>query len=160
MSIWNYILLVGGLAIFLYGMLMMNNSLTAIAGEKLRSVMLTLTRGKVRGYLTGLGVTIVNQSSSATTVLEAVLVGAGLMTFQQSLAVTLGSELGSTFLGQLVAFPKITRVAPLIIAAAFFASLLVRSRKSKNITLTVIGFGLLLLGMDMMSTSLEPLRSY
>ncbi len=97
-----------GLAIFLHGMIMMNKNLTSIAGEKMKSVMLTLTKGKVRGYLTGLGITMVNQSSSATTVLEAALVGAGLLTFQQSLAVTLGAELGSTFLPQLVAFPSIT----------------------------------------------------
>ena len=160
MSIWDLLGLIGGLAIFLYGMLMMNNSLTAIAGEKLRSVMLTLTKGKVRGYLTGLGVTIINQSSSATTVLEAVLVGAGLMTFQQSLAVTLGSELGSTVLGQLVAFPKLTLIAPLLIAVPFFASLVVKGKRNRNIAMTVLGFGLLLLGMEMMSASMKPLRSY
>jgi phosphate:Na+ symporter len=82
------------------------------------------------------------------------------MTFYQSLAVTLGSELGSTFLGQLVAFPKITKLAPIIIAAGFFPSLLVKSRRDKNVSLTVLGFGLLFLGMDMMSVSLEPLKSY
>lgn len=160
MSVWNILNLVGGLAIFLYGMLLMNNSLTAMAGEKLRGIMLILTRGKVRGYLTGLGVTLLNQSSSATTVLEAVLVGASLMTFQQSLAVTLGAELGSTFLAQLVAFPAITRIAPLIIAASFFATLIVGTQKSRSLASTVLGFGLLLLGMELMSSSLKPLRSY
>jgi phosphate:Na+ symporter len=160
MSIWTLVGLVGGLAVFLYGMLLMNDSLTAIAGERLRGVMLSLTRGKVRGYLTGLTVTVFNQSSSATTVLEAVLVGAGLMTFHQSLAVTLGSELGSTFLGQLVAFPKITKLAPIIIAAGFFPSLLAQTRRAKNISLTILGFGVLFLGMEMMADSLEPLKSY
>jgi len=58
MTIWNYFGLIGGLAVFLYGMLLMNKNLTAIAGNKLSKIMLTLTRGKVRGYLTGLGVTI------------------------------------------------------------------------------------------------------
>lgn len=61
---------------------MMNNNLTALAGDKLRSIMLFLAKNKFRGYLTGFGITIINQSSSATTVLEAVLVGVGLMVFQ------------------------------------------------------------------------------
>ena len=160
MTIWNYFGLIGGLAVFLYGMLLMNKNLTAIAGNKLSKIMLTLTRGKARGYLTGLGVTIINQSSSATTVLEAALVGAGLLTFQQSLAVTLGSELGSTFMGQLVAFPAITRLSAIIIAAGFFSSLLTKTKRRKSIAGTILGFGILFLGMDMMSKSLIPLRSY
>ena len=160
MTIWNYFGLIGGLAVFLYGMLLMNKYLTAIAGNRLSKIMLNLTKGKVRGYLTGLGVTIFNQSSSATTVLEAALVGAGLRTFQQSLAVTLGAELGSTFLGQLVAFPSITRLSTVIIAAGFFSSFLTKTRRQKSVARTILGFGLLFLGMDMMSSSLEPLRSF
>jgi len=160
MTIWNYFGLIGGLAVFLYGMLLMNKNLTAIAGNKLSKIMLTLTRGRVRGYLTGLGVTIINQSSSATTVLEAALVGAGLLTFQQSLAVTLGSELGSTFLGQLVAFPSVTKLSTIIIAAGFFSSLLTKTKRRRSIARTILGFGILFLGMDMMSKSLVPLRSY
>ena len=113
MSVWNLFSLVGGLAIFLYGMMEMNKHLTSIAGSKMKTIMLRLTNGPVRGYMTGLGITIVNQSSSATTVLEAALVGAGLMTFQQSLAVTLGAELGSTFLPQIIAFPSITKFSTL-----------------------------------------------
>jgi len=158
LSIYNYFNLTGGLAIFLFGMLRMNNNLTALAGDRLRNIMLLLTKNKFRGYLTGLGITIVNQSSSATTVLEAVLVGAGLMTFQQSLAVTLGAELGSTFLGQLFAFPKITKLATLFVTLGFFAFLLSKNKKRKAISNAVLGFGLLFLGMDMMSGSLEPLR--
>lgn len=159
MSLYNIFDLVGGLAVFLFGMVMMNNNLTALAGARLRTIMIELTKTRARGYLTGLGVTIVNQSSSATTVLEAVLVGAGLMTFQQSLAVTLGAELGSTFLGQLFAFPKITRLAALFVAVGFFAFLLASKKQHKSAANTVLGFGLLFLGMDMMSRSMEPLRT-
>jgi len=110
--------------------------------------------------LESLNLGIINQSSSATTVLEAALVGAGLLTFQQSLAVTLGSELGSTFMGQLVAFPAITRLSAIIIAAGFFSSLLTKTKRRKSIAGTILGFGILFLGMDMMSKSLIPLRSY
>ncbi len=160
MSIWNVFTLIGGLAVFLYGMIIMNKNLTAIAGEKMKSVMLTLTKSRFRGYLTGLGVTMVNQSSSATTVLEAALISAGLMTFHQSVAVTLGSELGSTFLAHLVAFPAITKFAALIISGGFFASLVTKTKKGTNTAMTIFGFGLLFMGMDMMSVSLKPLRTY
>jgi len=160
LSIWNLFSLTGGLAVFLYGMMEMNKHLTSIAGSRMKSIMLTLTKGKVRGYLTGLGITIVNQSSSATTVLEAALVSAGLLTFHQSLAVTLGAELGSTFLPQLVAFPSITKFSSFIIFAGFILLITAKSNKSRHIGMTVFSFGLLFMGMDMMSTSLKPLRTY
>ncbi len=160
MTIWEFFMLIGGLAVFLYGMLLMNDSLTAFAGERLQGIMLSLTKDKFRGYLTGLGVTVVNQSSSATTVLEAVMVGAGLMTFQQTLAVTLGAELGSTVLGQLVAIPKLSKFATLIIAIGFFTSLVAKKKRNKNLASILLGFGLLFLGMDMMSQSLNGLRTY
>lgn len=159
MTAYNYLDLLGGLAIFLFGMTMMNNNLTALAGARLKNIMVMLTKNKFRGYMTGLGVTILNQSSSATTVLEAVLVGAGLMTFNQCLAVTLGAELGSTFLGQLFAFPKITRLATLFVAIGFFSFLLAKNKRGKSLANTILGFGLLFLGMEMMSRSVEPLRS-
>ncbi|MCX7775314.1 MAG: Na/Pi cotransporter family protein [Rectinemataceae bacterium] len=158
MKVFNIFDLLGGLAVFLFGMLMMNDNLTAFAGSRLRDIMAKLTKNKLRGYLTGFGVTILNQSSSATTVLEAVLVGAGLMTFEQSIPVTLGAELGSTVLGQLFAFPKITRLATLFVAAGFFAFLLSKNKKQKSLANTMLGFGLLFLGMDIMTKSMEPLR--
>ncbi len=160
MNIWSIFTLFGGLAIFLYGMMEMNKHLTSIASGRMKAIMLALTKGRTRGYMTGLGITIVNQSSSATTVLEAALVGAGLMTFQQSLAVTLGAELGSTFLPQLVAFPSISKFSTLIIAIGFVLRLTLKSSKGRNIAMTVLTFGLLFLGMDMMSTALKPLRTY
>lgn len=152
--------LAGGLAIFLFGMMEMNKYLTSIAGRKMKSIMLTLTKGPARGYLTGLVVTIVNQSSSATTVLEAALVGAGLMTFHQSLAVTLGAELGSTFLPQLVAFPSITKISPFVIFIGFGLLITAKRTRSRHIAMTILTFGLLFLGMDMMATALRPLRDY
>jgi phosphate:Na+ symporter len=159
MTTYHFLDMLGGLAVFLFGMTMLNNNLTALAGARLRSIMIMLTRNKFRGYLTGVGVTIVNQSSSATTVLEAVLVGAGLITFQQSLAVTLGAELGSTFLGHLFAFPKITRFATMFVAIGFFGFLLASNKRHRNIANAMLGFGLLFLGMNMMSHAMEPLRS-
>lgn len=159
MTIWMGIGLFGGLALFLHGMLLMNDNITAAAGHQLKNLLLKLTNSKVKGYLTGVGITLLNQSSSATTVLEAAFVGAGLMTFQQSLAVTLGSELGSTITAQLVAF-KITKLALVFVAGGFFASLIWKTKKARAICGSVMGFGLLFLGMDIMSKALEPLRSY
>ncbi|MCL2293637.1 MAG: Na/Pi cotransporter family protein [Spirochaetes bacterium] len=160
MSLWDLFTLIGGLAVFLYGMILMNRNLTAIAGEKMKSVMLTLTKSRPRGFFSGLGITMVNQSSSATTVLEAALVGAGLMTFHQSVAVTLGAELGSTFLPHIVALPGVKEFAPIIIAAGFFASLMFKKQRTTNIALVILGFGLLFLGLNMMSESVKPLRYY
>ena len=160
MSMWDLFSLIGGLAIFLYGMIIMNRNLTAIAGEKMKSVMLTLTKSRPRGYFTGLGITMINQSSSATTVLEVALVSAGLMTFHQSIAVTLGAELGSTFLPHIIAFPKISKFAPIIVGCGFFASLALKKQKNINIALVVLGFGLLFLGLDMMSGSVDPLKNF
>ena len=160
MSIWNLFTLLSGLALFIYGITLMNKSLTSIAGNKMKTIMLTLTKNRPRGYLTGLGITIVNQSSSATTVLEAALVGAGLMTFHQSVAVTLGAELGSTFLPHIIAFPAISKFAPLMIGASVLAYIRLKKERSINISFVILGFGFLLLGMDMMSDSVRPLREF
>ena len=160
MTVWDIFFLFGGLAIFLFGMMEMNKHLTSIASGKMKSIMMALTNGRTKGYLTGLGITIVNQSSSATTVLEAALVGAGLLTFQQSLAVTLGAELGSTFLPQLVAFPSVSKFSTLIAALGFIYTIVTKTKRQKHIGMTIFMFGLLFLGMNMMSESLKPLRTY
>lgn len=160
MSIWNIFLLTGGLSIFLFGMMEMNKHLTSIASDKMKHIMVALTNNRFRGYMTGLGITMVNQSSSATTVLEAALVGAGLLTFHQSLAVTLGAELGSTFLPQLVAFPSVTKFSTFIVAVGFIYTMFSKTKSHRHVGMTIFTFGLLFLGMDMMSESLKPLRTY
>jgi phosphate:Na+ symporter len=151
--------LIGGLAVFLYGMMVMNDNITESAGKKFRSILLSLTKNNLKGFLTGLAITTVNQSSSATTVMEVGFVGAGLMTFYQTIAVTMGAEVGSTVTAQLVAF-KITKYALIFVALGFFISLFVKSKQVKGIGNAILGFGLLFLGMDIMSKSLEPLRSF
>ena len=160
MSIFEILSLMGGLALFLFGITEMNRHLTSITSGRMKIVLVKLTKGRIRGYLTGLGLTIVNQSSSATTVLETALVGAGLLTFQQSLSVTLGAELGSTFLPQLVAFPSITRVSAFIVAIGYVFFLFVKSSRGRHISMAVFMLGLLFLGMNMMSQALVPLRTY
>jgi len=151
--------MIGGLAIFIYGIILMNKNLTAIAGEKMKSVMLSLTKSRPRGYLTGLGITIINQSSSATTVLEATLVSAGLMTFYQSIAVTMGAELGSSFLPHIIALPAVKQLAPILVAIGLSVSLIIKKQKVVNIAYVVLGLGLLFLGLGMMTESVKPLRA-
>lgn len=149
----------GGLAIFLYGMLFMNRSITKVAGQKFRDLLLAITGNPIRGLLSGLGVTMIIQSSSATTVMLVGLVGAGLVTFTQSLGVILGAEIGTTITAQLVAF-KITKYALPICAIGFFSHFLCKTVKSKSIAKTILGLGLLFLGMGIMSKSLNPLIEY
>jgi len=159
-KLWDVLTLFGGLAVFLFGMMEMNKHLTSIASNRMKTIMVALTKGRARGYITGLGITIVNQSSSATTVLETALVGAGLLTFQQSLAVTLGAELGSTFLPQLIAFPSISKFSSVFIVIGFLMLAYVKSNRGRHIAMTVLTFGFIFLGLDMMAASLRPLRSY
>jgi phosphate:Na+ symporter len=156
---WLMIGLIGGLAVFLYGMLVMNENITESAGKKFKQILLSLTGNKIKGFLTGLGITSINQSSSATTVMEVGFVGAGLMTFHQTIAVTMGAEVGSTVTAQLVAF-KITKYALIFVAIGFFTALFVKSKQVKGIGNAILGFGILFLGMDIMSKALEPLRTY
>ncbi len=158
-NIWILINTIGGLGIMLYGMVLMNENIVQSAGKRLRNLLLTLTENKIKGFLTGLGITCLVQSSSATTVMETGLVAAGLMTFHQSLAVTLGAELGSTVTGQLVAF-KITKYSLIICAIGFFISLIAKTKNTRNIAYSILGFGILFLGLDLMSKALSPLRSH
>jgi phosphate:Na+ symporter len=149
----------GGLGLFLFGMFFLNDSLQKIAGQKLRETLITLTGSPWRGMSTGLFTTLLNQSSSATTLLEVSLVGAGLMTFYQSMAVTMGAEIGSTVTAQLVAF-KLTDFAVVIAGLGFFISFFAKNKKTKNIGDMIIGFGILFLGMKIMSDLMVPIRNY
>ena len=149
----------GGLGIFLFGMFFLNDALQKITGHKLRELLVTLAGSPSRGISTGLFVTLFNQSSSATTLLEVSLVSAGLLTFYQTMAVTIGAEVGSTITAQLVAF-RLSEFAVLIAGAGFFVSFLAKSKKVKNIGNAVFGFGIMFLGMKIMTNLLLPMSSY
>jgi phosphate:Na+ symporter len=152
--------LVGGLGIFLFGMFYLNDALQKAAGNKLRTVLITLTSSRWRGMGTGLFVTLFNQSSSATTVLEVSLVSAGLLTFYQTMAVTIGAEIGSTFTAQLIAF-RLSDIAIFISGLGFYISFFMgKDRRWRHAGAAILGFGLLFLGMKIMADMLTPLRSY
>ncbi|MHB9154716.1 MAG: Na/Pi cotransporter family protein [Endomicrobiales bacterium] len=149
----------GGLGIFLFGMFFLNDALQKLAGHKLREVLITLTSSPLRGMSTGLFVTLFNQSSSATTLLEVSLVSAGILTFAQTMAVTVGAEIGSTVTAQLVAF-NLAEYAVFIAGLGFFISFVAKTKKGKHAGNALLGFGILFLGMKIMADLLVPLRSY
>ena len=160
--IWLFVKLTGGLGIFLFGMFFLNDALQKIAGKRLRNLLITMTKSPWRGLGTGIFATALNQSSSATTALEVSLVSAGLLTFYQTMAVTMGAEIGSTITAQLVAF-NIADAGILIAGAGFFISFAAQTRNNKQIKYigdTIVGIGLLFLGMKIMSDMLTPLKHF
>lgn len=150
--------LLGGLAVFIFGMNMMSECLQKAAGEKMRSILALLTKNPVMGVLAGTLTTAVLQSSSATTVMAIGFVSAGLMTLPQSVSIILGANIGTTITAQIIAF-KISDYIYLFIFAGFAVSYLAKSEKAKNIGQTVFAFGLLFLGIETMGTVMKPLAS-
>ncbi len=151
--------LLGGLGLFLYGMEMMSLSMQRSAGGKMRSILSALTRNRFVGVGVGAFVTMVIQSSSATTVMLVSFVEAQLITFARTLGVILGADIGTTITAQLIAF-KLTDYALLMIAIGFFMKMLGRRDNIRNIGEVVLGFGLLFYGMHVMSKAMYPLRTY
>ncbi len=149
----------GGLALFLYGMHKMTEALKIVAGERVKDILARLTTNRFSAAFAGTVVTAVIQSSSITTVLVVGFITAGIMTFQQSIGVILGANVGTTITAQIIAF-KITKSALLLIAAGFFTEVLARNPKIKQLGVMSMGLGLLFFGMELMSQATTPLRSY
>lgn len=151
--------LVGGLALFLYGMEKMSTGMKRTAGNKIRSVLSSLTQNRVVALGVGAFVTMVIQSSSATTVMLVSFVQAGLLTLGQSLGVILGADIGTTVTAQMIAF-KLTDYALLMLAAGFLMKTAAKTGKIRSIGDIVLGFGILFFGMKLMSDAMTPLRTY
>ena len=113
MKITDFFSLLGGLALFLYGMQMMSNGLEAAAGNKMKQILEKLTANRFLGVLVGAGITAVIQSSSATTVMVVGFVNSGMMTLQQAVWIIMGANIGTTITGQLIAL-DVGAVAPLL----------------------------------------------
>ncbi len=151
--------LLGGLAFFLYGMEKMSEGMKRSAGNRMRSILATLTRNRLIALTVGAFVTMVIQSSSATTVMLVSFVQAELMTFVQSLGVILGANIGTTITAQMVAF-KLTDYALIMIIVGFGLRMLGKSDRIKSIGDILLGFGILFYGMKLMSDTMKPLRTY
>ena len=150
------IAVVGGLAIFVYGMNLMSDGLQQVAGEKLKSILSLMTKNRVLAIMTGALVTAIIQSSSATTVMTVGFVNAGLLSLVQAIGVIFGANIGTTVTGQLVSLKLDNLAMPSIIIAV--AGLLIAKRISVRGTLkTLLGFGFLFYGMALMSSELKEL---
>ncbi len=151
--------LLGGLAIFLYGMELMTDSLKAVAGDKMKMILEKLTGNRIAGVITGAGVTAVVQSSSVTTVIVVGFVTAGLMNLAQATGVIMGANIGTTITAQIVAF-KVTKYALLMVAGGFGMMMMGRQEKTKHWGTMLLGLGLVFFGMGVMSGAMKPLRSF
>ncbi|MCK4634254.1 MAG: Na/Pi cotransporter family protein [Candidatus Aenigmarchaeota archaeon] len=150
------IALIGGLALFLFGMKLLSDGLQNIAGEKLRKVLEKITNNPIKGVFVGASLTALIQSSSITTVTLVGLLNAGLITLRQAVGVILGAEIGTTITAQILAFKIGTMFFPLIALGV----ILQFSKKTKynDIGKVILGFGILFLGMYTMSSSMGPLK--
>ena len=157
MKITDFFSLLGGLALFLYGMQMMSNGLEAAAGNKMKQILEKLTANRFLGVLVGAGITAVIQSSSATTVMVVGFVNSGMMTLQQAVWIIMGANIGTTITGQLIAL-DVGAVAPLLAFLGVALVVFIKKQKVHHYGLIVAGLGILFIGMDMMSSAMMPLR--
>jgi len=157
MTITAAFLLLGGLGMFLYGMKMMSDGLENAAGDRMRRVLEVLTNKRLAAVGVGAGVTAVIQSSSATTVMVVGFVNAGLMTLLQATGVIMGANIGTTITGQLIAF-KLSDIAPFILFAGMVLTVFVKKRMVTRIGEIILGFGILFVGLSLMSQAMKPLQ--
>ena len=158
MSIESFFSLLGGLALFLYGMQMMSTNLEAAAGSRMKQILERLTANRFLGVLVGAGITAIIQSSSATTVMVVGFVNSQLMTLKQAVWIIMGANIGTTITGQLIAL-DIGAIAPLIAFVGVALILFVKKKKIQFAGGIVAGLGILFLGMGMMSAAMIPLRN-
>ncbi len=149
--------LLGGLALFLYGMQMMSNNLEAAAGNKMKQILEKLTTNRIMGILVGAGITALIQSSSATTVMTVGFVNSGLMSLNQAVWIIMGANIGTTITGQLIAL-DVGALAPLIAFIGVVLVVFVKNKKLQHIGGIVAGIGVIFIGMGMMSDAMLPLR--
>ena len=151
--------LFGGLAIFLFGMEQMTESLKGAAGAGLGNAIAKLTTNRFRAATAGAAVTAIIQSSSVTTVLVVGFISAGMMSLSQSVGVIMGANVGTTITAQIIAF-KVTHYALILVAAGFLMLFASKRDDIRNYGGMIMGLGLVFFGMGIMSDSTSPLRSY
>lgn len=170
MSIFNFLYLVGGLALFLFGMSYMGNSLEKLGGGKFESVLEKMTNSRIKGLLLGAGVTAVIQSSSAVTVMAVGFVNSKIMSLSQVVGIIMGANIGTTITSWILSLTGIessnvfinllkpTSFTPVMAIIGIALTMFCKSEKKKNIGSILIGFAILMFGMDQMSSAVAPLK--
>ena len=170
MTIFDVLTLIGGLCLFLFGMNLMGESLERRAGNTLRDLLGKLTTNKAAGFLTGMGVTAVIQSSSATTVMVVGFVNSGLMTLSQAINVIMGANVGTTVTAWILSLGGIessnvfvqllkpTSFTPVLALIGTALYMFGKSSKSKDTGTILLGFATLMFGMDTMSGAVSGLK--
>jgi phosphate:Na+ symporter len=156
MQAQNFFLLFGGLALFVFGMQQMGEALQKVAGESMRRILQLLTSNPLVGVLVGATVTMIIQSSSATTVMVIGFVSAGLMTLKQAVGVIMGANIGTTITAWLVAI-KIGDYAWLFVAIGFILMFIGKKPKVRYVGQLIFAFGVLFVGLNTMGDSMKPL---
>ena len=154
----SIIYFMGGIGLFLYGMKLMSDGLELSTGSRLKKILELLTTNKYIGVLVGIVITAIIQSSTATTVMVIGFVNAGLMSLAQAVGVIIGANIGTTTTGLIIAL-NIHTVAPICIFVGSLISLLSKNKKAKYIGMVIMGFGILFLGMKVMSDAMKPLST-
>ena len=157
MSISNIISLLGGLGAFLFGMKYMGDGLEMAAGSKMKDLLEKLTRNRLLGFLLGVLVTVVIQSSSATTVMVMGFINAGIMDLAQATGVIFGANIGTTITSVLIAL-DVSGIAPFCLFLGAFLMLYSKKKQTKHIGQIILGFGLLFQGLHTMSGAMKPLK--
>ena len=157
MDITNILSLLGGLALFLYGMQMMSGGLEAAAGNKMKQILEKLTANRFLAVAVGAAITAVIQSSSATTVMVVGFVNSGMMTLSQAVWIIMGANIGTTITGQLIAL-DVGMLAPLFAFIGVSMVVFLKAPKAHHYGEILAGLGVLFIGMGMMSDSMRPLR--
>lgn len=170
MNFFDVLTLIGGLCLFLFGMNVMGESLERRAGDKLSAIIGKLTTNKLAGFLTGLGVTAIIQSSSATTVMVVGFVNSGLMSLKQSIGVIMGANIGTTVTSWILSLGGIessnffvqlfkpTSFTPLLALIGIAFYMFGKTNKKKDTGTILLGFAVLMFGMDIMSDAVSGLR--
>lgn len=159
MSSTNILGLLGGLALFLYGMQMMSAGLESVAGNKMKSILEKLTSNRFLGVAVGAIITAVIQSSSATTVMVVGFVNSGMMQLNQAVWIIMGANIGTTITGQLIAL-DVGAMAPLIAFVGVALVMFAKNERVQFIGEIIAGLGILFVGMNMMGDAMVPLRDY
>ena len=161
-AVFNILTLLGSLGLFLYGMTLMSEALQKVAGDKLRNILAAMTSNSLSRILTGLFITAVIQSSSATTVMVVSFVNAGLLSLVQSIGVIMGANIGTTFTAWLISllgFKADIAILAIPLIGFGFAFMMCKAKKKKSIGELIIGFALLFLGLSFLKDSVPDLQN-